>query len=280
MRPHRTLRAHTVHGCLLQPLPPRVQPDSRHVGAMIGWVPCLFGRRHKLLPQTNMSYCSVVGIQGRGQICQGTISTGVISEEDNFATTKNPEACCYFLVGSGWFLIFPGGLCVVSVTCWWALDGCFSSWWAPDPPASEFTVKLLVTRCETFAGADFLACGILPSPKSPPPVCLKVWTRLQEGCTINICLHTTTLPAPATQVSQKVIAAHTSIPELRAQGTQLARVSQGNLTSTTQWHTHPTTPMAGEGNGSQYVTHVATGQQVSQCHKTVSHGIAHLTIVC
>jgi hypothetical protein len=32
-------------------------------------------------------------------------------------------ACCYFLVGSGWPLIFPGRLWMVAVISWWALDG-------------------------------------------------------------------------------------------------------------------------------------------------------------
>ena len=34
---------------------------------------------------------------------------GIISERENFATSRNPEASCYFLVGSGWFLLFPAG---------------------------------------------------------------------------------------------------------------------------------------------------------------------------
>ena len=34
----------------------------------------------------------------------GTIATGKILEGENFAASRNPEACCYFLVGSGWFL--------------------------------------------------------------------------------------------------------------------------------------------------------------------------------
>ena len=34
------------------------------------------------------------------------------------------DGCCYFLVGSGWFLLFPGGLWMVAVISWWALDGC------------------------------------------------------------------------------------------------------------------------------------------------------------
>ena len=87
---------------------------------------------------------------GGGGCCQGTISTGIIPEGEIFATSRNPEACCYFLVGSGWFVYFllgsgwfqwfPSGLLMVVVI----------SWWAPDPPASEFTVKRLVTRRENF----------------------------------------------------------------------------------------------------------------------------------
>ena len=60
---------------------------------------------------------------GGGQVCQGTISTGIISEGDKLATHRNPEACCYFLVGSGWLVLFPGGLWMVGVISWWALDG-------------------------------------------------------------------------------------------------------------------------------------------------------------
>ena len=33
------------------------------------------------------------------------------------------DGSCYFLVGSGWFLVFPGGLWMVPVISWWALDG-------------------------------------------------------------------------------------------------------------------------------------------------------------
>jgi hypothetical protein len=33
------------------------------------------------------------------------------------------DGCCYFLVGSGWPLIFPGRLWMVAVISWWALDG-------------------------------------------------------------------------------------------------------------------------------------------------------------
>ena len=44
---------------------------------------------------------------GGGGGCQGTISTGIISEGEIFATTRNPEACCYFLVGSGWKQTHP-----------------------------------------------------------------------------------------------------------------------------------------------------------------------------
>ena len=35
-----------------------------------------------------------------GQIFQGTISTWRILEGENVATCRNPEACCYFLVGT------------------------------------------------------------------------------------------------------------------------------------------------------------------------------------
>ena len=36
------------------------------------------------------------------------MSTGITSEGEIFATSRNPEACCDFLVGSEWFLLFPG----------------------------------------------------------------------------------------------------------------------------------------------------------------------------
>ena len=39
---------------------------------------------------------------GRGKVFQET-------EGEKFATSKNPEACCYLLVGSAWLLILPGG---------------------------------------------------------------------------------------------------------------------------------------------------------------------------
>ena len=34
------------------------------------------------------------------------------------------DGCCYFLVASGWLLIFPDGLWMVAFISWWALDGC------------------------------------------------------------------------------------------------------------------------------------------------------------
>ena len=44
-------------------------------------------------------------MNGWGKVCQGTISTGVIAEGENAATSRNPEGCCYFLVGSGPFMV-------------------------------------------------------------------------------------------------------------------------------------------------------------------------------
>ena len=43
---------------------------------------------------------SKVCVRGGGG-CQA-ISTGILSEGENFATSRNVEACCYCLVGSGW----------------------------------------------------------------------------------------------------------------------------------------------------------------------------------
>ena len=60
---------------------------------------------------------------GEGQVCKGTILTGIISEGGNFAISLNPEACCYFLAGSGWLLTFPGGLWMAPDISWRALDG-------------------------------------------------------------------------------------------------------------------------------------------------------------
>ena len=43
---------------------------------------------------------------------------------DNFGTgTFRHLFECYFLVGPGWLLLFPGGLWMVAVISWWALDG-------------------------------------------------------------------------------------------------------------------------------------------------------------
>ena len=91
-----------------------------------------------------------------------------------------PGGSSHFLVGSGWFLLFPGGLWMVPLISWWALDGCCHflvgfgwfllfpgglwmvaviSWWAPDPPSSELTVKLFVTHHKSFPrGGGFRHC--------------------------------------------------------------------------------------------------------------------------
>ena len=34
------------------------------------------------------------------------------------------DGCCYFPEGSGWLLLFPGGLWMVVIISLWALDGC------------------------------------------------------------------------------------------------------------------------------------------------------------
>ena len=34
------------------------------------------------------------------------------------------DGCRYFLVGSGWLLLFLDGLWMVAVISWWTLDGC------------------------------------------------------------------------------------------------------------------------------------------------------------
>ena len=48
---------------------------------------------------------------------------GHSSEGENFATSRNPEACCYLLVGSRWLLLIPGRLRMVPNISQWALDG-------------------------------------------------------------------------------------------------------------------------------------------------------------
>ena len=76
--------------------------------------------------------------RGGGGGCQGTISTGIMSEGENLAASRNAEAsntllflsglrtipviswwcldgCCCFFVGSGWLPLFPGGLWMVAV---------------------------------------------------------------------------------------------------------------------------------------------------------------------
>ena len=37
---------------------------------------------------------------------------------------RAPDGCSYFLVRSGWLLLFPGEIWMVAVTSLWALDGC------------------------------------------------------------------------------------------------------------------------------------------------------------
>ena len=107
--------------------------------------------------------CPVPPLQGGEQVCQGTISTGIISEGEIFATSRNPETCCYFLVGCGWFLLVPGRLPMVPDISWWALDGNKHIF---DPSlrllhisefstASELAVKLLVTLREKLPGGKF-----------------------------------------------------------------------------------------------------------------------------
>ena len=51
---------------------------------------------------------------GEGQVCEGTISTGIISEGENFVTSLNSKASCHCTAGSRWFLISPGRLWMVS----------------------------------------------------------------------------------------------------------------------------------------------------------------------
>ena len=58
----------------------------------------------------------------RKAVCQAWGGGGSWGWE-NFATSMNPEACCYFLVGSGWFLIFPGWLWMVPLIFCSAPDG-------------------------------------------------------------------------------------------------------------------------------------------------------------
>ena len=130
----------------------------------------------------------ITGKGGGGLICQGTISTGKISEGGNFATSSNPEACCCFLVGSGWFLLFPGGHVqnpgqhgIPMHPSHTATACCKQTYLCPLPPPgtplhmSEFTVKLLVTGRENFAGGKFATFlenfprQMLPSPGFPVP---------------------------------------------------------------------------------------------------------------
>ena len=60
---------------------------------------CLFAAKPPLCRHTTEGILTVQW-GGGGQVCQGTIATGTISEGDNSATSINPEACCHFRVGT------------------------------------------------------------------------------------------------------------------------------------------------------------------------------------
>ena len=55
---------------------------------------------------------------------QGLCETALSAEHERPVSWWALHGCCYFLVGSGWFLLFPGGLWMVAVISWRALDGC------------------------------------------------------------------------------------------------------------------------------------------------------------
>ena len=64
---------------------------------------------------------------GRAKIGGGGGLELVLRNEGKF-WYKVPCCCflvdgCYFLVASGWLLLFPGGLWMVAVISWWPLDG-------------------------------------------------------------------------------------------------------------------------------------------------------------
>ena len=57
------------------------------------------------------------------------------------------------------------------------------SWWAPDPPVSEFALKLLLTNCENFAvegGISPLFLTVKISPRNSPLLKPPAPVRLQK----------------------------------------------------------------------------------------------------
>ena len=97
---------------------------------------------------------------GGGGGCQGTILTGIISEGRNFATSRNPEASCYFLVGSGWFLFYPGRLPMVPNISWWALDG----------NQHIFVPSLRLVRHCTYLNSQYSRASEFTVGGFPPPI--------------------------------------------------------------------------------------------------------------
>ena len=57
---------------------------------------------------------STYGYEGGG-LGRGTISTEIISEGEIFATSRNPEACCCLVVGSGWGMSWAGDLSILVI---------------------------------------------------------------------------------------------------------------------------------------------------------------------
>ena len=108
--------------------------------------------RHSTWPS---STAPSTGAGGGGGGCQGTILTGIISDGENFPTSRNPGACCYFLVGFGWKQTH---LC---------------SFPPPGTPLhmSEFTVLTRICIHSEIAGHALENCagGNLATSPPPPP---------------------------------------------------------------------------------------------------------------
>ena len=104
--------------------------------------------------------------RGGGGVARGQFQR-IISEGENFATSRNPEACCYFQAGSGWFLLFLMHSSHTTTACCQQTHlcpslrlvhrcTCLNSQYSP---ASEFAMKSLVTRRVNFARGKFRHCS-------------------------------------------------------------------------------------------------------------------------
>ena len=176
---------------------------------------CTYRHRKYPVPNTHSSDCnstlsiSILGLYRGGGIRRGTSSTGykftggkfwpppgILKLQTHCYFSTAADDPCYFLVGSAWLLLFPDGLWMLAVICWWALEWLLLfpgglcmvpivSWWAVDGSCYFIFCHFMGVTCMTCASASILGAKWLQTISNclqGHPQQFPTWTSVSQIC--------------------------------------------------------------------------------------------------